>query len=481
MFKFLAACCIAIAMAAAVQAAPTASRPNILLFLGDNWAAPHAGILGDRLAKTPTFDAVAREGVLFRNAFCPVPSCSPTRSSLLTGRAAHQLEDAASLWSAFPRHLQTFTDLLGEAGYEVGFCGKGWSPGNYQDFGRSDNPAGKQFKTFDDFLAKRDPARPYCFWIGNTDTALHEFRKQWAEISAAELAEVQVPPDFPDVPDVPDVRRDIAAYHRGIARMDEAAARALAALDEHKLTADTIVIYGSDNGWQMPRGLANCYDGGTHVPLAICWPGHFSGGRVAEEFVSLTDLAPTILELASCHVPSEMTGRSMTDLLEGHPRGPARDAVFLERERHANVRKGNLSYPMRAVRTREFLYIRNLRADRWPAGDPEFWRAVGPYGDVDGSLTKEFILAHAGDPQTRRFYELGFAKRPAEELYDLRRDPHQLTNVAKSPEYAPERERLAKRVDQWMRSTGDPRVDPGYDRWDEYRYYGPPLSKKKAR
>ena len=110
--------------------AGAADRPNILLILGDNWRFPHAGILGDPHARTPAFDRIAQEGVLFTHAFNPAPSCSPCRSSLLTGRAVHELGERASLWSGFPQDTPVVTQLLREAGYAIGYQGKPWAPGN---------------------------------------------------------------------------------------------------------------------------------------------------------------------------------------------------------------------------------------------------------------------------------------------------------------------------------------------------------------
>ena len=107
-------------------------RPNILILLADNWAAPHASIMGDKSVKTPTFDRLAREGVLFTHAFCQVPSCSPARAVMLTGQASHRLEDAASLWGKFPADLETYPALLEQAGYFTGYAIKGWGPGRYR-------------------------------------------------------------------------------------------------------------------------------------------------------------------------------------------------------------------------------------------------------------------------------------------------------------------------------------------------------------
>jgi hypothetical protein len=167
-----------------------------------------------------------------------------------------------------------------------------------------------------------------------------------------------------------------------------------------------------------------------------------------------------------------MTGRSFLDVVMGRQSAFERDHVFVERERHANVRRGDLSYPIRGIRTKDFLYLWNMRPERWPAGDPKVYFAVGDFGDVDGSRAKEFILANRAAPEMKRFFELNFAKRPEEELFDLGKDPHQLTNVAGREEYAAIQKTLRGRVEQWMRNTADPRVDPSYNEWDTYAYYG---------
>ncbi len=446
-----------------------AAPPNILFFIADNWSWPHAGALGDPTAQTPVFDRMVREGVLFTHTFCPVPSCSPTRSCLLTGRAAHQLEEAASLWSAFPSKWKVFTESLRQAGYEVGFCGKGWSPGRFLEYGWAENPIGKQYDSFEEFLAQRDSQKPFFFWNGNTDTALHQWRYEPTRWPGLQPSSVVVPPIFPDTDDV---RLSMLAYYGGVSKVDAAAGACVAELEQRSLLDQTFVVYTSDNGWQMPRGLANCYDSGTRVPMVIRWGAAVAGNRQVADFVSLTDFPPTFLELAGLPIPPEMTGRSFLDILQGEPSAVPRDGVFLERERHANVRRGNLSYPIRGLRTADFLYLWNLRPERWPAGDPQAYMAVGDYGDVDGSRAKAYILAHADQPDGRRFYELSFAKRPPEELYDLRRDPDQLTNVAAEPAYASQRAAMRSRVEAWMQQTQDPRVDPKYDAWDEYPYFG---------
>lgn len=448
------------------------TKPNILFILADNWRYPTAGIFGDPMAKTPAFDRIAREGVLFTHTFNPVPSCSPTRSCLLTGKIAHQLGERASLWSGFPKDTPVVTQLLQASGYAIGYSGKPWAPGNIDVSGWSENPVGPKFKDFAEFQAKRDTDKPFFFWLGNTDTATKGGKTPYLEVAKAKLDATKLSSP-PELPDCQEVRDDLLNYYGGVMKLDEEAAQAIELLEKVGQLDNTVVIYTSDNGWQMPRGLANCYDAGSRVPLAIRWGKLLTAGRSVDEFVNVADLGPTFLEIAGLTPPTEMSMHSIKNLLLGKADAVQRNAIFIERERHANVRHDNQSYPMRAVRTRDHLYIRNLRPERWPAGDPDVFFLHGrPYGDVDTTLVKDFLLAHQTDPVYAKHMSLIFGKRPAEELYDLRDDPHQLNNVANKPEYAEVLRRLHNRLDEWMKQTLDPRLDPANDDWDKFPYYG---------
>jgi arylsulfatase A-like enzyme len=452
--------------------ASAAERPNILFILADNWKWPTAGILGDPMARTPAFDRVAREGVLFTHTFNPVPSCSPTRSCLLTGKAAHQLGERASLWSAFPKDTPVVTDLLRQAGYEVGFSGKGWAPGNHEVSGWKENPVGAKFKDFATFRAKQDASKPFFFWLGNTDTATKAGKLPYLELAKQKLdpSKLTIPPELPDCPEL---RDDLMNYYGGLIKLDDEATAAIEVLEKSGQLDNTVIIYTSDNGWQMPRGLANCYDSGSRVPLAVRWGKRLTAGRKVDDFVNVADLGPTFLELANLSPPAEMTMHSIKNLLLGITDSTPRDAIFIERERHANVRHDNQSYPIRAIRTRDFLYIRNLRPDRWPAGDPDVLFLHGhPFGDVDTTGVKDFLLAHQTNPAYAKHIALIFGKRPAEELYDVRTDPNQLINIAGEAKHAETLNYLRTRVDDWMKQTNDPRVDPANDDWDKFPYYG---------
>jgi N-sulfoglucosamine sulfohydrolase len=284
---------------------------------------------------------------------------------------------------------------------------------------------------------------------------------------------VAVPPYLPDTPEV---RHDLLDYYAEVQRFDSQLGALLDALERRGELDNTIVVVTSDNGLPFPRGKATLYDAGTHMPLAVRWPARIKAGTRIDAFVSLADLAPTFLEAAGQPVPADMTGRSLVPLLQA-PGGAApagRDRVFVERERHANVRRGDLSYPSRGIRTADFLYIRNYRPDRWPAGDPELYVAVGPFGDIDDGPAKQVLMKRRDDPQVRRLFELAMGKRPAEELFDLRKDPAQLVNVAGQPAYAAAQTQLRGELEAWQRTSGDPRLTEDDDRWDRYPYYGGP-------
>jgi arylsulfatase A-like enzyme len=462
--------CLAMAIVVLAPMATFATnQPSILLCIADDWGWPHASIAGDPVVKTPAFDRVAREGVLFTHAFSAAPSCTPSRAAILTGQAPHRLAEGGNLHGFLPKRFPVYTDLLEDAGYVVGVTRKGWGPGNFQAGGRTRNPAGNSFRSFDEFLKTVPAGKPFCFWFGSQDPH-RPYEKGSGLAAGLNPREVIVPPYLPDTPEI---RSDILDYYVEVQRFDREVGELLQALEETGRASNTLVVITGDNGWPFPRSKANLYDSGIRQPLAIRWPAKVRGGRTNDAFGNLADLAPTFLEAAGLKPLPEMTGQSLLPLLEGKSQA-GRDMVFVERERHANVRTGDLSYPARAVRTKEFLYIRNFRPDRWPVGDPEMWKAVGPFGDCDGSPSKEFILDQRDQPEFKRFFQLGFTKRPAEELYDLGKDPHQIENVAARAEYAEAKLKLKRFLESWMARTGDPRATEDDDRWDRYPYFGGP-------
>ncbi len=462
-----AAALLAICVGSVYAAAP---RPNIVLAIADDWGWPHAGAYGDVVVKTPTFDRLAREGVLFANAFVSSPSCTPSRGSLITGQHFWRLAGGANLHSVWPvGRFAEYPQLLADAGYHVGTYRKAWGPGR-------GSPGGKPFKSVDAFFEARPADAPICFWFGSVDPH-RPYEKGSGARSGMDLSKVHL---FPHYPDAPEVRGDVADYYFEVQRFDREVGELVARLAALGELDNTMFVVTGDHGMPFPRGKTNLYDCGVHVPLAIRWPARVPGGRTVTDLVSLTDLAPTFLAAAGLSVPLQMTGHSLLALLEGGKSGrveATRDHVFFGRERHTpgqEVPNGG-GYPMCAIRTDDYLYIRNFEPDRWPSGTPDYTKAFFQQAwlsDCDNGPTKKYIWDHRDEPGVRELYALCFAKRPAEELYDLKQDPHELHDVADDPDYAAAKSKLSERLTDELRATADPRIVGGGEEFDKYPYLG---------
>ncbi|AEE54624.1 sulfatase [Haliscomenobacter hydrossis] len=455
--------------AAVPSPTPPLDRPNILFCIADDWSL-HAGVYGDAVVKTPHIDRIASSGIKFKNAFCAAPSCSPSRAAILTGRYPHQLDEGGNLWGTLPKKYPNYSDLLEKSGYYVGIEGKGWGPGKYEVGGYAQNPAGKSYKNFTDFWHNKPKNQPFCYWFGSHDPH-RPYEKGQGKAAGLDPTQVKVPAWLPDTPEI---REDIVDYYFEIQRFDRELGEIVEKLRQSGELSNTLIVITGDNGMPFPRAKANVYDGGSNVPLIICWENQLKAQpKIEETLVSLVDLAPTFLESAKLPIPLEMRGKSLLPYLTKKTKSH-RSEVFLERERHANVRRDNQSYPIRAIRTKDFLYIKNLQPLLYPGGDPELWFAVGEYGDVDGSPSKTLILSDTLKFQP--YFQLAFAKRPAEELYDLRIDPFQLKNVANQAPYGKVQKALFKKINDWQKSTQDPRFTGG-DPFSTYPYYGGAVKK----
>lgn len=468
-------------------------RPNILIAISDDVSFPHASAYGSRMVNTPAFDRVAQNGVLFQNAFCPAPGCSPSRAAFLTGRHIWMLEEAGTHASYFPAKFQTFPERLSAAGYFVGSTGKGWGPGNFQRDGRRHNPAGKAWKekegyvdSFRSFLKDRPSDQPFCFWFGSTD-AHRSFKKNAGLDSGKSLDQAEVPGFLPDRPEI---RSDLLDYAFEVERFDRDCDQMLQLLDEAGELKNTLVIITSDNGMPFPRAKANCYEFGIHMPLAVCWPDQIPGQRRIDDPVGFTDLTATIYDATGVAPPTDepIVGRSLLPVLKSEKSGRVetdRTAVFSGRERHSSSRFNTLGYPQRAIRTDRFLYILNMKPERWPAGPGERFDKViydeggevkqsslssphAGYHDIDGCPTLSFLVEHRSDPEIDRYLQLAVARRPEAELFDIRVDADCLNNLAGHPEYQSIRNDLHDQLMKELHRTADARVLDGGDIWETY-------------
>lgn len=502
------------------NAAAQEERPNILFLFADDWGryahiyaeTGEAGGIND-VVRTPNFDRLAREGVLFRNAHVNAPSCTPCRSSLLSGQYFWRTGRGAILQGAvWDSRIPSYPLLLRDAGYHIGETYKVWSPGTPVDapYGAGKHAferAGRRFNQFSqhvtqmveqgrpleeakqelfdevrgnfrDFLKARPAGKPFCYWFGPTNV-----HRTWVKGSGKALWGIDPDalkgkmPAF--LPDVPVVRQDLADYFGEIMAFDVALGLILEELKQTGEYDKTLIVVSGDHGAPgFPHGKCNLYGFGTRVCLTVAGPG-VKGGRIVEDFVNLTDLAPTFLEAGGVAIPEVMTGRSLWPVLASEKSGlvdPKRTWVVTGRERHvAGARAGHLPYPQRAITTADYLYIINFEPDRFPLGNPYRLDEANPptveeitedtfvtLPDEDAGPTKAWLVNNRNNPTWKQLYEKVYGKRPRQELYDLKNDPDQMHNVAHDARYKEVRRELQDKLLAELQETGDPRlVDDG--------------------
>ncbi|MDZ4290104.1 MAG: sulfatase [Prosthecobacter sp.] len=479
-----------VAGVSAESASGPGARPNILIAIADDMSWAHTSAARCKGVSTPNIDRVARNGVVFRNGICAAPGCSPSRAAFFTGRHVWMNEEASTHHGLFPAKFATFPDLLAKAGYTTGFTGKPWSPGESAP-GRKDNPAGPGFSgrkltppysgikdndypaNFANFLAKRKQNAPFCFWFGSGEPH-RDYERGSGLKSGKKLADVQVPGFLPDTPEV---RSDFLDYFTEIEWFDRNLGLMLDALEKAGELDNTLVIVTADNGMPMLRAKATCYEYGLHVPMFVAWPKRVPADRVVEDPIGFVDLNATILAAAQVEHPSKSdpalapVGRDFLPLLTSDKQGlvnPDAAFVFAGHERHTLTRHNDIGYPIRALRTPQYLYLRNLRPDRWPVGDPRRINNAtgqllplhaGTYRDIDDREPLDWIIERAATSEKyAAILELIVGKHPAEELYDIQTDPDCFHNLAGDPQHAEAKARLAAQMDAELKRTNDPRI-----------------------
>ncbi|MEY2880547.1 MAG: Choline-sulfatase [Verrucomicrobiota bacterium] len=497
------------------------ARPNIVFAFADDWGR-YASAYRDAarptlndVIETPHFDRLARGGVLFWDAHCSAPSCTPSRGAVLTGRHFYRNGSAAQLHHPWPKDtpdpatsLASWPNLLRAAGYRVGLTYKTHVPAPlYGGRAAIHEPAGSLGGAYDrvakmlhdstDLAATRaqilgeirgnlaaliDSAgpQPFAWWCSPVLT-----HRNWPLGLAQKLHGLDPEklrgrlPAF--LPDTPEIRQDLADYLALCMEFDLSLGVILDELAKRGLLANTIIAVSGDHGAPgFPRGKCNLYDFGTQVPLVIHWPaGVTTPGRRIDNPVSLIDLAPTFLAAAGVAAPAGMDGQDLLPVLrDGAARGftpLARDTVITGRELHVrDAREGDLPYPTRALRDRHFLYIRNFKPDRWPVTPPPL--SAEAQSDMDRGPTRTFYAARTSEVAFATFMDLAIGKRAAEELYDLAADPDQMRNLAADPHHAATREKMSAQLLRTLRETGDPRVVGNGDAFDRPPYHRPPVT-----
>lgn len=524
---------VASVLAVSTGTAADSARPNILFCFADDWGryasayAKHESRPSPNLVvKTPNIDRVTSRGVLFRNAYVNAPSCTPCRSALLSGRYFFNTGRGAILQGAtWDNAIPAWPLLLKDAGYTIGKTAKVWSPGTPADapFGMQKHAfqkagmrfnnysetvtelvkAGKSLETsreqmhaevrgnFGDFLKSREAGKPFLYWFGPTTT-----HRTWIKGSGKALWNIDpesLKGKLPaNLPDVPEVREDFADYLGEVQAYDSYIGVLLKQLEDAGELDRTLVVVSGDHGAPgFPGGKCNLYDFGVGVSLMAAGPG-IMPGRTVDDFVNLMDLAPTFLEAGGVPLPKGMNGRSLANVLKSEKSGqidPERTWVVTGRERHVGAaRAGNLPYPHRALRTKDYLYIRNFAPDRMPMGDAgnldasmkELETATyTTFSDMDAGPTKAWLVANRDEPKWKWHYDYAFGKRPAEELYDLTADPDQVKNIASEPKYAKTKDELAARFRTILVDAGDPRITEAECRFEKPPFTDVPANKPK--
>lgn len=478
------------ALSAFQMKAAEPKRPNILFAIADDASWKHFGAYGCNWVKTPGFDQVARNGILFNNAYTPNAKSAPSRACLLTGRNSWQLEEAANHNCYFPAKFKTYAEALGENGYFVGSTAKGWGPGVQGEInGIARELAGKPFnefklkapttgisnndyaRNFEAFLKSKPKDEPFCFWFGSYEPHRGYEYGSGIKIGGKSIDEIDEVPSF--WPDVAEIRTDMLDYAFEIEHFDQHLQKILKQLEESGELQNTIVIVTADNGMPFPRIKGQEYEYSNHLPLAIMWPdGIKNPGRVVDDMVNFIDFVPTYLEVAGLNAKKigmqPVTGESLTDIFYSEKSGqvdPKRDYVLIGKERHDVGRPNDEGYPIRGIFKGDYLYLHNFKPERWPVGNPE----TG-YLNTDSSPTKTYLLNTRRETGDMTYWQWNFGKRVGVELYNVKKDPFCMNNLAKETIYAKLIRSLDKEMTKKLKKQQDPRMFGKGDIFDTYKY-----------
>jgi uncharacterized sulfatase len=421
------------------SSARAADAPHIVLFLADDLSWADCAPYGGQAARTPNMTRLAADGMTFSHAFVASPSCAPSRAALLTG--LDPMRNGAMLNHSRPRaELKKWPAYFRELGYETVAIGKVAHYAQVTEYGFDH---ASNFKYHEDdcieaavkWLAARKSDKPLCLLVGTNWPHV-----PWPKESALDSTKLMLPPTFVDTKETRQAR---ARYFAAVANADRDLGLVYDAAKKH-LGKDTLFVFSSDHGSQFPFGKWNGYDAGIRTPLIAVWSGRIKPGTTSAAMVSWIDLLPTCLEAAGGKPPGQISGRSFLAVLSGAKDGH-RDKVFITHSGDGDMNR----YPLRAVRTRDWKYIRNLD----PAA--EHHTHVDKAAGGDGRSYWDSWDEKARTDPTAAAIVQRYHTRPPEELYDLTADPWELKNLAADPKQADRLKALRADLDAWMKDQGD--------------------------
>ncbi len=412
-----------------------ADKPNFIFFIADDVSQEDFGCYGHPSLKTPNVDRLAASGMRFENAYLTTSSCSPSRCSIITGRYPHNT-GAPELHVQLPDSQIRFPELLREAGYYTVLSGKNHMFGNKdRAFDRITDGGGPgQEEDWVEHVQDRPKDKPFFFWFASSDA-----HRDWTINGDAphyDPSDVIVPPYMVDTPIT---REDLASYYHEVSRYDHYIGLVAAELERQGVLENTMIVVAADNGRPFPRAKSRLYDSGIKTPWVVHYPDVIQAPAVSNSLVSVIDLSATCLEVAGIQAPNAIQGQSFAPILK-NPKAEVRQMAFSEHNWH--VYKSH----ERMVRFGEFVYIKNNYPNK-----PN----LAYESDTKFPAGMELWKAHAAGKTTVAQQQIFANPCPEEELFDLSKDPDQLTNLASNPEYANALEKARGLIADWTEQTGD--------------------------
>jgi N-sulfoglucosamine sulfohydrolase len=427
--------CVLIVAATAHAANP----PHVIVTLADDLGWADCSPYGGKDMPTPNMSRLAADGMTFTHAFVASPSCAPSRAALLTG--LDPTRNGAMLNHSRPRaDLKKWPGYFRDLGYEVVAFGKVAHYAQVTEYGFDH---ASHFKYHEDdcvqaavkWLSERKSDKPLCLLVGTNWPHV-----PWPRESKLDPVGLKLPPTLVDTKETRQAR---ARYLAAVANADRDLGLVYDAARQH-LGKDVFFLFTSDHGAQFPFGKWNAYDAGIRTPLLVAWPGHAKPGATTDALVSWIDILPTCLQVGGGKPPEKLSGRSFLGVLRGE-KTAHRDKVFVTHSGDGDMNR----YPIRAVRTRDWKYIRNLDPDAEHHTHIDK-AAAGDGRDYWDSWVEKAKADPAAAAVVRRYHA-----RPAEELYDLTADPWELKNLAAAPRHAERLTALRTDLDAWMKDQGD--------------------------
>jgi N-sulfoglucosamine sulfohydrolase len=422
----------------------TQKRPNIL-WISTEDMSPHLGCYGDKVAKTPNLDRLASQGARFTNVFTTAAISAPVRAGIITGMYQtsigcmhmrttsyrRSVDNPVEFTAVPPHYVKAFTEYLRASGY---YCTNN-SKTDYQ-FAKEPVPASIWDECSKTAHYKNRPDKNQPFFAVFNWVGTHESQNWDISKLKTDPASVKLPPYYPDTEII---RRNVAKMYDNIARLDSVVGAMLKELEKEGELENTIIFFWGDHGDGLPRGKRWLYDSGLNIPLIIKWPGKIQPGSVDERLISSIDFGPTVLSMAGVTVPAHMQGKPF---LGEQAYNFSREAVFAARDRVDE------SYDMiRSVRTSNYLYIINY----YPNEPFPIWVPYLSKMPIYQEMLRLDAENRLSGPQKSW---MAYA-RPPEELYDVKKDPFQINNLAADPEYRNIKQDLKKMHEKWTLETGD--------------------------